>query len=105
MQLVDTDIDERLDLLENMENGEVFFYDLKTGHNAFCNKTVAKLIQNSGIAHSLIVFEEGISRQRVERTMKKIGKTLKKFKRVIVVDAFFHMDSELFDILRAEYNV
>ena len=46
MRIRETDIDEQLDRLQNIEGGEVFFCGSRTNRNAFHNKTVAKLTQN-----------------------------------------------------------
>lgn len=73
--------------------------------NAFHNKTVAKLTQNKEIKHALLIFEDGIPRPRVERTLKKIGRTLEAFNRPIDVDSLFNVERELFDQIRAECNV
>ena len=104
MLIRDTDIDEQLERLENIEGGEVFFCDSKTSRNAFHNKTVAKLMQDKEITHALLIFEDGIPRPRVERTTQKIGSTVEAFNRAISVDILFNMPRELFDMIRAECN-
>ena len=104
MLIRDTDIDEQLERLENIEGGEVFFCDSKTSRNAFHNKTVAKLMQDKEITHALLIFEDGIPRPRVERTTQKIGSTVEAFNRDISVDILFNMPRELFDMIRAECN-
>ena len=53
MRIRETDIDEQLDRLQNIESGEVFFCDSKTNRNVFHNKTVAKLTRNTEITHAL----------------------------------------------------
>ena len=105
MRIRETDIDEQLDRLENIEDGEVFFCDKKTSRNAFHNKTVAKLMQNTEIRHALLVFEDGIPRPRVERTLQKIGSTVEAFNRTVDVDIIFNVERELFDLIRAACNV
>lgn len=100
MLIRETNIDERLQMLENIENGEVFLCDKKTGPNAFHNKTVAKIIQNKGITHALLIFEDTVPRPRVERTAEKIGRTIKWFNRAVQVDIFFNVQRELFDLIR-----
>ena len=102
MNIRETDFDEQLDRLENIEKGKVFFCDKKTSRNAFHNKTVAKLMQNKEITHALLIFEDGIPRPRVERTTKKIGNTIEAFNRAIDVDILFNVERELFDLIRAE---
>ena len=104
MRIRKTDLDDQLDRLENVENGAVFLYDKKTGRNVFHNKTVAKLTQNVDIQHALLVFESGIPRPRVERTLKKIGNTLERLNRAIDVDILFNVERELFDMIREECN-
>ena len=104
MLIRDTDLDEQLERLENIEGGEVFFCDLKTSRNAFHNKTVAKLMQDKEITHALLIFEDGIPRPRVEHTTQKIGSTVEAFNRDISVDILFNMPRELFDMIRAECN-
>ena len=54
MRIRETDIDEQLDRLKNIEGGKVFFCDLRTNRNAFHNKTVAKLTQSKEITHALL---------------------------------------------------
>ena len=100
MLIKETDFDEQLDRLGNIEDGKVFFCDKKTSRNAFHNKTVAKLMQNTDIAHALLVFEDGIPRPRVERTTKKIGNTIEAFNRTVDVDIIFNVERELFDLIR-----
>ena len=102
MLIRETNIDERLDLLENVENGEVFLCDKKTSRNAFHNKTVAKLMQNKKATHAILIFEDKIPRPRAERTAKKIGSTIEAFNRAIEIDIFFEVPRELFDSIRAE---
>ena len=102
MNIRETDFDEQLDRLGNIEDGEVFFCDSKTSRNAFHNKTVAKLMQNTEISHALLVFEDGVPRPRVERTTKKIGTTIEAFNRAIDVDILFNVPRDLFDLIRAE---
>ena len=104
MLIKETDFDEQLDRLENIENGKVFFCDKKTSRNAFHNRTIAKLMQNTDIAHALLVFEDGIPRPRVERTMKKIGNTIEAFNRTVDVDIIFNVERELFDLIREACN-
>lgn len=104
MLIRETDIDEQLNRLENIEGGEVFLCGKKTNRNAFHNKTVAQLMQNKEITHALLVFEGGIPRSRVERTTQKIGNTIETFNRAISVDILFNMPRELFDLLREEYS-
>ena len=100
MLIKETDFDEQLDRLGNIEDGKVFFCDKKTSRNAFHNKTVAKLMQNTEIKHALLVFEDSIPRPRVERTMKKIGSTIEAFNRTVAVDIIFNVERELFDLIR-----
>ena len=102
MHLRETDIDERLDLLENVDNGEVFFFDRKTSRTRFHNKTVAKLMQNKAAAHALIIFEEAVPRPRALRVAKQIGETIEAFNRAIEIDIFFEIPRELFDLLSTE---
>ena len=100
MLIKETDFDEQLDRLENIEDGKVFFCDKKTSRNAFHNKTVARIMQNIEIKHALLVFEDGIPRPRVERTTKKIGNTIEAFNRDVDVDIIFNVERELFDLIR-----
>lgn len=102
MQIRETDFDERLDLLENIENGEVFLCDKKTNRNAFHNQTVAKLMQKTEATHVILVFEERVPRHRAERTAKKIGGTLEGLHRPIEMDVFFHVPRDLFALIRKE---
>ena len=102
MRIRETNIDERLDLLEDIENGEVFLCEKKTSRNVFHNKTVAKLMQNKAATHAVLVFESGIPRPRAERTAKKIGNTIERFNRAIEMDIFFHVPRDLFDRIREE---
>ena len=102
MRITKTNVDERLDLLENVENSAVFLCDKKTGRNAFHNKTVAKLMQNKEATHALLIFEDTIPRPRAERIAKKIGRTIERFNRAIEMDIFFEVPRELFDLIRAE---
>ena len=104
MRIRETDLDEQLDRLKNIEGGKVFFCDLRTNRNAFHNKTVAKLTQNIEITHALLIFEDGIPRPRVERTIKKIGNTIEAFNRHIDVDILFNMPRELLDRIRDACN-
>ena len=100
MLIKETNIDEQLDRLGNIEDGKVFFCDKKTGRNVFHNKTIAKIMQNTEIRHALLVFEDGIPRPRVERTTKKIGNTIEAFNRDVDVDTIFNVERELFDLIR-----
>ena len=100
MLIRETNINERLDLLENIENSGVFFCNKKTGSNAFHNKTVAKLIQNKGITHALLIFEDTVPRLRAERIAKKIGGTIEWFNRAVEIDIFLNVQRELFDLIR-----
>lgn len=56
MLMRETDVDERLDLLENVEDGDVFMYDGSVNSHRFHNKTVAKIVQNKEMTHALIIF-------------------------------------------------
>ena len=105
MLIRETNIDEQLDRIENIEGGELFLCGKKTNRNIFHNKTVAQLMQNKEITHALLVFESGIPRPRVERVVKKIGNTIEKFNRAIDVDILFNMPRELFNMIRAEYKM
>ena len=100
MLIKETNIDEQLDRLGNIEDGKVFFCDKKTSRNVFHNKTIAKIMQNTEIRHALLVFEDGIPRPRVERTTKKIGNTIEAFNRDVDVDTIFNVERELFDLIR-----
>lgn len=104
MRIRETNIDERLDQLENMdtENSRVFLCDKKTGPNVFHNKTVAKLMQNKGITHALLIFEDSVPRLRVERTAKKIGRTIERFNHAVEIDICFNVQRDLFDMIREE---
>ena len=102
MRIRETNIDERLDLLENIENGEVFLCGKKTNRNVFHNKTVATLMQNEAATHALLIFEDTIPRRRAERTVKKIGNTIERLNRAIEIDVFFEVPRDLFDLIRDE---
>lgn len=104
MRIRETNLDERLDLLENIEDGkgEVFLCEKKTNRNAFHNKTVAKLTENKEATHAMLIFEDGIPRHKAERTAKRIGRTIEAFNRAIDVDIFFEVPGELFDLIRKE---
>ena len=102
MRIRETDVDERLDLLENVDNGEIFLFDRKTSRTRFHNTTVAKLMQNKETTHALIIFEEAVPRPRAMRVAKQIGKTIEAFNRAIEIDIFFEIPRELFDLIRAE---
>ena len=102
MQIKETDFDERLDLLENIGNGDVFLCDKKTNRNAFHNKTVAKLMQNTEATHAMLIFERGIPHPRAERTAKKIGSTIEGLQRAIQMDVFFDVPRDLFARIRKE---
>ena len=104
MCIRETDIDEQLERLENIEEGEIFCCESEANRNAFHNKTVARLMQNKDATHALLVFEQGIPRSRVQRTTQKIGSTIEAFKRNIDVDILFNMPRDLFNMIRAEYN-
>ena len=104
MRIRETNIDERLDQLENMdmENSEIFLCDKKTGPNVFHNKTVATLTQNKNITHAFLIFEDTMPRLRAERVAKKIGRTIERFNRAVEIDIFFNVQGDLFDLIRAE---
>ena len=102
MRMRETDVDERLDLLENVQDGEIFMYDGNTNRNRFHNKTVAKIMQNKEMTHALIVFSETVPRPSAERIGKRIGKTVERLQRAIEIDIFFEIPRELFDMIRAE---
>ena len=103
MRIRNTDIDEQLDRLENIENGEVFFCDKKTSRIVFHNKTVATLTQNTEIQHALLIFEARVSEKNIRRTATKIGTTLERLNRDIQIDIIGSVDRELFDMLQQEY--
>ena len=101
MLIRETDIDERLDILENVENGEMFLYDNKISRVRFHNKTVASIMQEKKMTNAVLVFEASGPRQRAEHIFKPIGVTLEKRNREISIDIFFDIPRELFDRLRA----
>ena len=105
MLMRETDVDERLDMLENVQDGEIFMYDGNTNGNRFHNKTVAKIMQDKNMTHALIVFADVVPRLRAERIAKRIGKTVERLQRAIELDVFFEIPRELYDIIRAECNV
>ena len=105
MLMRETDVDERLDMLENVEDGEIFMYDGNTNANRFHGKTVAKIMQDKEMTHALIIFEVSVPRLRAERIAKRIGKTVERLQRAIEIDIFFEIPRELFDMIRAECNV
>ena len=102
MRIRETNLDERLDLLENIGTGEVFLCGKKTNRNVFHNKTVAKIIQNEAATHAMLIFEDTVPRRRAERTAKKIGNTIERLNRAIEMDIFFEVPRDLFDLIRAE---
>lgn len=104
MLLRETNIDERLDLLENIDTGEVFLCGKKTNRNVFHNKTVATLSQNEAATHAMLIFEDTVPRRRAERTAKKIGNTIERLNRAIEMDVFFEVPRDLFHLIRAECN-
>ena len=102
MLMRETDVDERLDLIENVQNGDVFLYDGGINSHRFHNKTVAKIMQDKEMTHALIVFAEAVPRLRAERIAKRIGRTVERLQRAIEIDVFFEVPPELFDRIRAE---
>ena len=82
MLIRETDVDERLDLLENVEDGDVFLYDGSVNSHRFHNKTVAKIMQDKNMTHALIVFADVVPRLRAERIAKRIGKTVERLQRL-----------------------
>lgn len=105
MLIRETDVNERLDLLENIEDDEIFMYDGKTNGNRFHGKTVAKIMQNKEMTHALIVFAEAVPRLRAERIAKRIGRTVERLQRAIEIDIFFEVPRELYDMLLAECDI
>ena len=105
MLMRETDVDERLDMLENVEDGEIFMYDGKTNGNRFHGKTVAKIMQDKEMTHALIVFEVSVPRPRAERIAKRIGRTVERLQRAIEIDVFFEIPRELYDMLRDEIDL
>ena len=104
MLMRETDVDERLDLLENIEDGDVFLYDGSVNPHRFHNKTVAKIVQSKQMTHALIVFAEAVPRPRAERIAKRIGRTVERLQRAVEIDIFFEIPRELYDMLRTECN-
>ena len=102
MRIRETNLDERLDLLESIGTGEVFLCGKKTNRNVFHNKTVAKIMQNEAATHAMLIFEDTVPRRRAERTAKKIGNTIERLNRAIEMDIFFEVPRDLFDLIRAE---
>ena len=102
MQIKETDFDERLDLLENIGNGDVFLCDKKTNRNAFHNKTVATLMKNTEATHAILIFARGIPHPRAKRTAKKIGSTIEGLQRAIQMDVWFDVPRDLFPRIRKE---
>ena len=102
MQIKETDFNERLDLLENIGNGDVFLCDKKTNRNAFHNKTVAKLMKNTEATHAILIFARGIPHPRAKRTAKKIGNTIEGLQRAIQMDVWFDVPRDLFALIRKE---
>ena len=105
MLMRETDVDERLDLLENVEDGEVFLCDGNTNGNRFHGTTVAKIMQDKNMTHALIVFAEAVPRLRAERIAKRIGRTMERLQRAIELDIFFEVPRELFDMIRDEVDL
>jgi len=104
MLLRKTDINERRERLENIEDSEIFLYDKETSGIAFRVKTVATLLQNKHATHALLIFEDSVPLARAERIVKKIGRTLERFNRVVEIDIYFQVAPELMDIIREECN-
>ena len=102
MQIRETDFDERLDLLENIGNGDVFLCDKKTNRNAFHNKTVATLMKNTEATHAILIFARGIPHPRAKRTAKKIGNTIEGLQRAIQMKVVFDVPRDLFALIRKE---
>ena len=102
MRIKETDFDERLDLLENIGNGDVFLCDKKTNRNAFHNKTVATLMKNTEATHAILIFARGIPHPRAKRTAKKIGNTIEGLQRAIQMDVWFDVPRDLFALIRKE---
>lgn len=106
MHIRKTDINERRERLEkNVDNSEIFLCDTKTSRIAFYVKVVATLMQNKDATHALLIFEEGIPLSRAERTVKKIGRILEGFNRVVEIDIYFQVAPELMSLIREECNV
>ena len=105
MHIRKTDINERRARLEkNIEKSELFLCDTKTSRIAFYVKTVATLLQNRETTHALLIFEEDIPLPRAERTVKKIGRILEGFNRVVEIDIYFQVAPEQMDLIREECN-
>lgn len=105
MHIRKTDINERRERLENIDNSEIFLCDKKTRRYEFHNKTVATLMQNKDVTHALLIFEEGIPLPRAERIVRKIGRILEGFNRAVEIDIYFQVAPELMNIIREECNV
>ena len=105
MLMRETDVDERLDLLENVEDDEIFMCDGKTNGNRFHGKTVAAIMRNKEMTHALIIFSESVPRLRAERIAKRIGRTVERLQRAIEIDIFFEVPRELYDMLLAECDI
>ena len=102
MRIRETDIDERLELLEHIEDGEVFLFDTETARIPFQNRMVSKILLNREISHAVLIFVQGVPRPRAQGVAEKIGKTVEAFNRAVEIDIFFEVPRELFDIIRAE---
>lgn len=105
MHIRKTDINERKERLENIDNSEIFLCDKKTGPQAFHNKTVATLMRNKETTYALFVFEDTVPLPQAERIITKIGKTLEGFNRVVEIDIYFQVAPEHIALIRQECNI
>ena len=105
MLIRETNVEDRLERIKNIDTGEVFLFDAQTGWIPFHNKMVSKLVLNKSITYAVLIFEEGVLRAKAEKIAKKIGKAVEAFNRRVEIDIYFEVPRELFDMIRAECGV
>ena len=103
MKITKTNVDERLDLLENVDVDGVICDGCATSINEYaivlaedeeiavflckdlpeCKEQNCRQTHAKEATHALLIFEDTIPRPRAERIAKKIGRTIERFNRAM----------------------
>lgn len=93
--------DERLDFLENVEDGDLYFCDGTENQTRFIQETVANILGNDA-KHIVMYFRRTVATKQAKNIAKRIGIAVKAADRSKTLETIYEVPTDLFALLKKE---
>ena len=93
--------DARLDSLENVEDGEIYFCEGTENPARFIQETIAAILEGDS-KHIVIYFRRTVATKKAKSLVKRIGIAVKAADRTKTIETIYDVPTDLFALLQKE---